>query len=360
MNGSVLTRRGKKEDGYMRLLNKLAYLLQEKIPSRRRVYFVYTHKNGFDRFYNGLKANTEISYWSIRALQHQFPSVRFLRLEQEKPERIDEIRPQDIVVGHIGPTFARAAKKTNKLIAFNPWAGHEDRSTRRAFNCISFEEEIQLFDQSRTLILLTSEYNKREYFDKPTNFWYPYFQEFQKTKRIRLVHQPIDLQIFKRIKFEYQTDDFIYIGNDAHMKGIDHAIALVKTLKRRLHIYGFGGKKIDHLNSTQVFQLPKQADFFIQPGMWEAQCVSILEAAARGFIPVVSEETGYPYIHPFLLRHQNTEYNLKVLKELLQLSPEEKKILADTLYNQLASDINHNNWSTLTNVLVEEVTRLAS
>jgi glycosyltransferase involved in cell wall biosynthesis len=340
-----------------RFLHKLAFALQARLPAKRRVYFIYTHKNSFDRFYNGLKSNTEISYWCMTALQAQFPSVRFLRIQQEKPERIDQIRSQDIVVGHIGPTFALAAQKTRKLIAFNPWAGHEDRS-REAFNCIPHEQEMKLFDLSTTLVLLTSEYNKRKYFEKPTNFWYPYFQKFQQTKRVRLVHQPIDLQLFKRIKWDYQTSDFLYIGNNAHMKGTDQAIALVGALKRTLYIYGFGGEKIDHLNRTQVLKLPEQADFFIQPGMWEAQCVSILEAAARGFIPVVSEETGYPYSHPYQLRYQDFEYNLTVLKELLRTSPEERKTLADMLYEQFVTDIHHNNWHTLTDVLVEEVTRL--
>lgn len=338
----------------IRALRKLAFLLQEKMPAKRRVYFIYTHKNGFDRFYNGLKANTEISYWSFKALNASFPGVRFLRHNDEKPERIAQITPQDVVIGHIGPTFAKAALQTKRLIAFNPWAGHEDRS-REAFNCAPSEIEMDLFDQCAALVLLTSEHNKTHYFEKPTNFWYPYFQKYQETKRIRLVHQPIDLQIFRRIKWEYQTDNFLYIGNRAHMKGVDDAIALVKALSRTLSLYGFEERKIDNLDYKQVHNLPAQADFFIQPGMWEAQCVSILEAAARGFIPVVSRETGYPYSHPFLLRYNDFSYNLKILKDLLGITPAERKVLSDHLYNQLVNDVHHNNWSTLTDVLVEEV-----
>ena len=343
----------------MKHLKKLMLFLQERLPAKCRVYFVYTHKNGFDRFNNGLKANTEISYWSFAALNKRFPSVRFLRFQGEKPARIAKVRPQDVVIGHIGPTFAEASRRTKKLIAFNPWAGHEDRS-KQAFNCAPCEEEMGFFDQCTSLVLLTSEHNKREYFEKERNFWYPYFQKLQQTKRIRLVHQPIDLALFPRIKTTYSTNDFLYIGNDAHMKCVDDAAALVKALQRNLTIYGFGGRKMNNLDQAQVRKLACQADFFIQPGMWEAQCVSILEAAARGFIPVVSPETGYPYVHPFLLRYKDFNYNLKVLKELLNLSGEERKKLGDSLHNQLVSDAHHNSWQKLTDVIVEEVENIYS
>jgi hypothetical protein len=338
----------------MKLFRKLFQLLQENLPVNCRVYFIYTHKNGFDRFSNGLKANTEISYWCFTALKKSFPSVRFLRYQGEKPSRIAKIRPQDVVIGHIGPTFAEASRYTKKLIAFNPWAGHEDRS-REAFNCALADVEMALFEPCASLVLLTSEYNKAVYFEKPANFWHPYFQKLQQTKRVRLVHQPIDLKCFQRIKWDYTTHDFLYIGNDAHMKCVDDTIALVNAAKRQLTIYGFGERRIDNRDQNQVRKLAAQADFFIQPGMWEAQCVSILEAAARGFIPVVSPETGYPYSHPFLLRYKDFDYNFKVLKNLLNTSAEERKTLADSLYQRLVSDVHHNSWTRLTDVLVEEV-----
>lgn len=338
----------------MKTIRKLAQLLQENLPVRCRVYFIYTHKNGFDRFHNGLKANTEISFWSFSALKREFPSVRFLRYQGEKPSRVAKIRPQDIVIGHIGPTFELASRYTKKLISFNPWAGHEDRS-RQGFNCAPHEVEFHFFDTCVSAILLTSEHNKGHYLDKETNFWYPYFQKFQQTKRLRIVHQPIDLAYFPRIKWEYTTDNFLYIGNDAHMKCLPDSKALVHAVNRTLTTYGVEGKTLDHLDRKQVKLLAGQADFFIQPGMWEAQCVSILEAAARGFIPVVSPETGYPYTHPFLLRYNDFDYNIKVLKELLNTSAEERKTLADSLHQQLMTDIHHNNWKQLTKVLVEEV-----
>lgn len=338
----------------MKVLRKLAQLLQERLPAKSKIYFVYTHKNGFDRFNNGLKANTEISYWGFTALKRNFSRVHFLHFKHEKPALMTKIRPQDVVVGHIGPTLLEASRYTKRVIAFNPWAGHEDRS-QNAFNCAPHEEEMALYDRCHSLVLLTSEYNKAHYFEKRANFWYPYFEKFQKTKRIRLVHQPIDLTLFQRIKWDYTTDDFLYIGNDAHMKGVPDAIALVHRLKRSLTTYGFGGKKLDNLDQKQIEKLKNQADFFIQPGMWEAQCVSILEAAARGFIPVISPETGYPYQHPFLLRYKDFDYNFKVLKDLLNTTADERKQLADSLYQQLTSDIHHNNWDTLTDILVEEV-----
>ncbi len=142
------------------------------------------------------------------------------------------------------------------------------------------------------------------------------------------------------------------------MKCVDHAKQLVQESKRRLFLYGSEGESLDNLDIKQVLSLPSQADFFIQPGMWEAQCVSILEAAARGFIPVVSKETGYPYDHPFLLRYGDFEYNRKILKDLLNTSPEERKVLGDTLHQQLVNDENHNHWAKLTDVLVEEVEML--
>ena len=341
----------------IKTFRKCLQILQENLPTRSRVYFIYTHKNGYDRFHNGLKANTEISFWSFTALKKRFPSVCFLRYQGEKASRICQIRPQDVVIGHIGPTFTEASRYTKRLIAFNPWAGHEDRS-KQAFNCAPHEVEMQLFNKCASLVLLTSEYNKVEYFEKPANFWHPYFKKLQESKRVRLVHQPVDLKLFQRIKWDYTTHDFLYIGNDAHMKCVDDAIALVNATHRNLVTYGFNGTTIDNLNHAQVSRLPSQADFFIQPGMWEAQCVSILEAAARGFIPVVSPETGYPYSHPFLLRYKDFNYNLTVLKNLLKTPERERKELGDYLYEQLISDINHNSWETLTRVLVEEVSRL--
>ncbi len=336
--------------------SKAALWLHEKMPVSRRVYFIYTHKNGFNRFYNGLKANTEISYWCYTALKDRFPGVRFLRLQDEKPERIDQIRPQDVVIGHVGPTFAQAARKTTKLIAFNPWAGHDARLDQ-AFNDAG-ECESKLFDRCAALVLLTSEHNQKSYFERPSNIWHTYFQNFQRAKRVRLVHQPIDLALFKRIKWDYLTDNFLYIGHNGYMKCLDDSRALVKAVGRQLHLFGVEGKKLNHLDPVQVGQLPPLADFFIQPGMWEAQCVSILEAAARGFIPIVSPETGYPYSHPFLLRYHDIDYNLKVIKELLTTTSEERRELAEILYQQLATDIHHNNWRTLTDVLVEEVALL--
>jgi hypothetical protein len=341
----------------MKVFRKLAQLLQEKLPARCRIYFIYTHKNGFDRFNNGLKANTEISYWCFTALKHHFPRIRFLRFGEEKPERIAQIRPQDLVVGHIGPTFEAALKFTKRAIAFNPWAGSDSRS-QIAFNCAPHTQEMALFDKCASLVLLTSEYNKTHYFERAANFWHPYFQNYQKTKRVRLVHQPIDLNLFRRIKWEYTTDDFLYVGNDAYMKCVEDAKALALALKRKLVTYGFGGKKLNNLDEAQVLKLATEADFFIQPGMWEAQCVSILEAAARGFIPVVSKETGYPYSHPFLLRYNDFDYNIKILKSLLNTTAEERKTLADSLYQQLVLDVHHNNWKTLTDILVEEVRHL--
>ncbi len=85
------------------------------------------------------------------------------------------------------------------------------------------------------------------------------------------------------------------------------------------------------------------------------QCVSILESAARGFIPIVSPETGYPYEHPYLLRFDEEAYNLNVIKKLLLTSSEERKELADCLHEQLLKDPAHNKWGNLTKVLVEEI-----
>ncbi len=340
-----------------RILNKFFEKLIFLTPSRR-IYFIYTHDLGSQRFRYGLKANTEISYWSFQALKRAFPRVVFLRIQEEKKARIDSIRSQDIVIGHVGETFLRASQRTKRLIAFYPWAGHEDRSINTLFNCLPFEKEKIYWEKAASLVLLTSEFNRSVYLEKPSNFWHPFFTLMQKQKSIRIVHQPLDLTVFLRNKVNYETSDFLYIGNDAHMKCVDDAKRLVSAVGRTFHLYGIDGRFFNHLNANQVAALPQQADFFIQPGMWEGQCVSILEAAARGFIPVVSPETGYPYDHPFLLRHNDFNFNLDILKKLLQTTPGERKLLADTLYRQLVSDHHHNQWKTLTTVLLEEVEKL--
>lgn len=325
--------------------------------SKSRIYFIYTHKNGKDRFQNGLTANTELSFWGYTSLRSAFKNVHFLRVEKEKPHRVDSITPHDIVIGHIGETFQKASAKTQRLIAFYPWCGHEDRSTSTLFNCFPKAEEWSILDKCSAAIFLTSEYNQKTYIEAPCNFWFPYLEKFQKEKRLRTVHQPIDLEVFKRIKWGYNTKNFLYIGNNAHMKCLDDSKKLVEQLGKTLTLYGME-KKIDNRDSREVGKLPYLADFFIQPGMWEGQCVSILEAAARGFIPVVSPETGYPYDHPFLLRYGNFEFNLMILKKLLNTSPIELKELGDRLHHLLVEDINHNHWEKLTSVLVEEVKQL--
>ena len=337
----------------MKLARKLALLLNEKMPGRR-VFFIYTHKNGYDRFHHGLKANTEISYFSFCALKKAFGNVTFLRLQGENPKRIAQITEKDVVIGHMGETFEKASLRTKKLITFAPFVGHEDHVTAKGPHCSDKEVEMGFYKKSGSSVLLTSEYNKHEYLQKERNFWYPFFRN----QHYRVVHQPIDLKTFPRIKHDYTTSDFLYIGHYGHMKGVDDSIELVARLGRKLHLFGSEKRRFNNLNETQVANLQGLADFFIQPGMWEGQCVSILEAAARGFIPVVSKETGYPYDHPYLLKYGDFDYNLKTLQKLLLTSAEERKELADYLYEKLVNDPEHNSWKRLTDVLVEEVTSL--
>lgn len=341
----------------MLLIKKILQSLHEKLPGRK-IYFIYTHRNGFDRFYYGLKANTEISYFSYTALKQQFPKVTFLKLQNENPQLIAKIKSDDVVIGHVGETFLKASEKTKRMIAFYPWAGHSDRSENQLFNCLSVQEEWNYLEKAQSIILLTSEYNVHEFVNQKKNFWHEYFEKIKKYKNVRFVHQPIDTTIFKRIKFEYTTSNFLYIGNNAHMKCLDDSKRLVASVDRQFHIYGVDQKRLDNRDQKAVNQLIQEADFFIQPGMWEGQCVSILEAASRGFIPVVSKETGYPYDHPFLLKFNDFTYNQAVLKKLLKLPPVERKQLADTLHQKLLEDKNHNNWNQLTEVLVNEVNAL--
>ncbi len=320
------------------------------------VHFIYTHANGYNRFKYGLKANTEISYFIFTALKKAFRKVRFLRLSGEETAKIDAIAPNDVVVGHIGETYLRASQKTRRLIAFHPWAGHDDRSDNTLYNCLSKEEELSYWEKAATLVLLTSEFNVTKYVKCPTNMWHTYFG--QEKKRVRFVHQPLDLARFPRIKHSYSSGDFLYVGNDAHMKCLKDSKSLVAKVGKKIHIYGVGKERLDNLDRSQLNRLAEQSDFFIQPGMWEAQCVSILEAAARGFIPIVSPETGYPYDHPFLLRWDDFSYNLSILQHLLALPPVEKKAIGDVLHEKLVKDVNHNNWNILTDVIVDEVKRI--
>ncbi len=234
-----------------------------------RVFFIYSHDLKRGRFSLGLKANTEISFWCYQAIKEAFPHVHFLRLQEEKGSLMRKIRPQDVVIGHIGETFLRASKRTRKLIAFYPWAGHEDRSTSTLFNCIPFEEEKKYWELAKSIILLTSEYNVREYIEKERNFWFPFYKKMRTEKKIRFVHQPLDLSLFPRIKTDYLTSHFLYIGNDAHMKCLPASKKLVEAVGRKLHLFGVGESRLDHLNLNQVKTLPALADFFIQPGMWE-------------------------------------------------------------------------------------------
>ena len=324
------------------------------ITPGQRVYFIYTHDNLRRRFRNGLKANTEISYWCMKALHEAFPRVSFLRLAHEKEWKIRSIGPKDVVIGHMGETYDRASKRTKRMIAFWPWSGHEDRAQEGEFNCTPTAVERSAFSKAQSAVLLTSEHNKKLYLDQRHNDWHDFFAD----KRVRCVHQPMDLQLFQRIKHSYHQPDFLYIGNDAFMKCLDDSRQLANAIGRKLNIYGVGERKLNHLDQAAVQGLVGQADFFLQPGLWEAQCVSILEAAARGFIPLVSPETGYPYEHPYLLKPRDFDYNKRVLEKATQMSAEEKKELADHLDQQLRNDPTHKDWSALTDALVEEVQRL--
>jgi glycosyltransferase involved in cell wall biosynthesis len=337
------------------LFSKLKQLTNEFLPGKR-VFFIYTHKNGYDRFSHGLKANTEISYWCYKALKKAFPRVTFLRLQGENLKRIERITSRDVVIGHHGDLFREASKRTKKLVCFVPWTGHEDHSTSISPHSVPREVEEDYFLRAQSVVLLTSEFNKKRYIEEETNFWHPFFKKLP--GRLNIVHQPIDLSIFKRIKFNYKTRDFLYIGHFGHMKGVDQSQRLAKELGRELHLFGNEGNRFNHLNQKQVSALPCLADFFIQPGMWEGQCVSILESAARGFIPVVTPDTGYPYWHPYLLRFGDHAYNLEKLQTLLALPEEEIKELGDHLHSALINDPQHNSWEKLTRVLVEEVSRL--
>lgn len=335
-------------------IKKIIEKIKDFFPGKR-IFFIYTHHNSWNRFARGLKASTELSFWNLKALRKHFPRVTFLRLEGEKPQRIKRISENDVVIGHIGETYYKASQRSKKIIAFYPWCGHEDRSTNNKFNCIQQKTELDYLSLARSIIFLTSEYNVREYLHKPTNFWF----DFYKNNNVRFVHQPIDLNQFKRIKFTYETSNFLYIGNQAHMKCVNHSKELVKSVKRIFFLYGTKkNNRLDNLDSKAIHRLTEEADFFIQPGMWEGQCVSILEAAARGFIPIVSKETGYPYDHPFLLRYNDFEYNKKQLIELLNTTPQERRSLANTLHKSLKHDTNHNNWECLTNTLVEEIKKI--
>ena len=85
-----------------------------------------------------------------------------------------------MTLGGIGSCYASLAFH---LIAFYPWSGHEDRSCNTLFNCLPFEEEKAYWDKASSLILLTSEYNVREYVETPKNFWFEFIQSEQKKKR---------------------------------------------------------------------------------------------------------------------------------------------------------------------------------
>jgi len=342
----------------LKFFRRVSRQLQIYLPGKK-VYFLYTHNNCHDRFQNGLKANTEISYWCARALEKAFPHVVFLHFAREKQQRIQRITSQDVVIGHIGDTFVAASERTKRLISFNPWNGHLDHSEGQSPACMPKEQEMGYYDRAASLILLTSEFNKQKYLEQPTNFWYDYMCKRQQAgSRVRVVHQPIDFSLFPRIKTSYTTHQFLYIGNTNHMKGVPAAQKLVREVGSVLHLYGTGERNLNHLDHVAVNQLPQQADFFIQPGMWEAQCVSILESAARGFIPLVTPDTGYPYDHPYLLRYGDHAYNLKQVQGILTLPSHERKALGDSLHQRLTQDVCHNNWEQLTNVIVEEVFQL--
>ncbi|MCH9609231.1 MAG: hypothetical protein S4CHLAM45_04580 [Chlamydiales bacterium] len=342
-----------KTEPTLKFIRKLLLLLNEQLPGKR-IFYVYTHKNGYDRFHHGLKANTELSYHPFVALKKHFPRVTFLRFQGESSKRIAQIREKDVVIGHIGETFLKASRRTRKMVAFSPWNGHEDHSTSISPASLSFEVEKRYYDVAASLVFLTSEFNKRTYLEKAANFWHPYLKD----KRVRVVHQPIDLSLFPRIKTTYTTSNFLYIGNTNHMKCVPDSRRLVESVGRTLHTFGTGEKNFNHLNKSQVTQIPHLADFFIQPGMWEAQCVSILESAARGFIPIVSPDTGYPYDHPYLLRYGDFDYNKQILNKLIKTTYEERAELADTLHQKLITDPNHNHWDQLTDILIEEVKQL--
>lgn len=152
----------------------------------------------------------------------------------------------------------------------------------------------------------------------------------------------LDTRMHKRTRIEQKKCKIIFIGRVTKVKGVDLLINAIKDLKDKnyniqLTIVGDGEEKENLERLTKELGLGNEvifvgrqknvidwlddSDIFVYPSVWqEAFGISVVEAMARGCIPIVSDHGGLPEIvddkiNGYIVRNLSSKSLSKVIKE---------------------------------------------
>lgn len=187
------------------------------------------------------------------------------------------------------------------------------------------------------------------------------FEQKFKLGNNKIVYNGIDSKFFCDIKHKNKTDllKLIYVGRLYKTKGIPILISACKILKNQkvkfeLTIVGDGEERENLKKQVAQYELEEfvnfvgrqnnvidwldNADVFIYPSIWEEGFgISVVEAMARGCIPITFNKGGLPEIiengkNGFILENVNEEELASEIKETKELSQENKnKIIKNAI-----------------------------
>lgn len=149
-----------------------------------------------------------------------------------------------------------------------------------------------------------------------------YIEKFQLDEnKVDVVYNGIDMGFYKKqkVKENDRAQNIIYIGRIEKVKGLDVLIESLKNISKEYHlktqIIGEGSYKHSLMNKVKEFDLEQyihfiggkesseiisyldNADVFVYPSICqEAFGISIVEAMARGCIPIAFNKGGIPEI----------------------------------------------------------------
>lgn len=261
----------------------------------------------------------------------------------------------EIVTIHHGGTYCNLVyyllKKMNKKIKFVRYlhSCYQDEFYLNnnflydRINLLCLEKALQRSD----LIISVSNAVKKSFDNK---------FKLQNKRRI-VIYNGIDINFFKerKKKVKGQTIRIIYIGRLVKVKGIERLIKAMyycvykKKLDVKLTIVGDGIERNNLENVANELNLEKNIEFvgtqsdvikyldksdvFVYPSIWnEAFGISVVEAMARGCIPIVSNRGGLLEIitdkmNGFILENDSEKLLADKIEEIYYMKDKEKIIL---------------------------------
>ncbi len=228
---------------------------------------------------------------------HDFTDVESLR----------EVKPEDVLIGHVGPWVKEAAKKGfQNIILFNP--ANRWYPTR---NSPIFESNATIAEQvhlAKSVIAQSGVYWRTT-------------AEYPEPMKWRWIDLGIDTNLFPFIKREFNPPgkrQFLFFHlYDSLQKGSDIAEEIIRA-KPGDNFTWLGGATIKKTHNLRVFpqmlntserfrQEVGNCDFILTPSREDAQPGTVVEAAALGLIPATTYTSGYSISFPFLVEPNKVE-----------------------------------------------------